>query len=206
MVYHSFPGRAMQLFAYNHAINHYKYKTKYMMFLDIDEFLVYFDGCSDGANIKKCMDHIFARNTKVGGIGLHWRIFGSSGHKKKPSGGVLENYLYRAGDDFTVNGHIKTVCNPRKVTGVASPHHLEYIFGYHCINEKGCVIEGAVHMPPSYRKLWIHHYFTKSREEWKEKQKRGKADGYDFRNDEEFNFHDRNEIYDDRMVKCGRKE
>ena len=40
VIYKSYPGKTMQCFAYNDVINQYKYKTKYMAFIDIDEFIV----------------------------------------------------------------------------------------------------------------------------------------------------------------------
>ena len=40
VIYHDFPGDAKQLPAYNHALQKYGHKTKYMAMIDCDEFLV----------------------------------------------------------------------------------------------------------------------------------------------------------------------
>ena len=50
-------------------------------------------------------------------------------------------------------------------------------------------------------RIRVNHYFTKSLGEWLEKQQKGKADVPGLRPVEEFEWRDRNDVYDDRIVK-----
>lgn len=79
-----FPGIAMQLAAYNDAINKFKYKTKYMAIIDADEFLY---SCDQNISVREGIDGIFASYPQAGGIAVNWRMFGSSGLIKKPNVG-----------------------------------------------------------------------------------------------------------------------
>ena len=77
----------------------------------------------------------------------------------------------------------------------------KYAVGYYCVNDSNEIIQEAIKLPPSYQKIWVNHYFCKSYEEWERKLKRGKADCYEIREQKEFDFHDRNEIFDNGMMK-----
>ncbi len=108
-----FSGIAMQLLAYNDAINRFKYKTKYMAIIDADEFLY---SCNQNISVREEVMDIFSSFPKAGGIVVNWRMFGSSGLQEKPTqGGVLDNFLYRAKEDGKGNNCIKTIVNPRRV-------------------------------------------------------------------------------------------
>lgn len=81
-----FPGIAMQLSAYNDAIDKFRYKTKYMAIIDADEFLY---SCNRSMNVRETVDSIFSSYPQAGGIAVNWRMFGSSGLVKKPIRGRL---------------------------------------------------------------------------------------------------------------------
>jgi hypothetical protein len=49
--------------------------------------------------------------------------------------------------------------------------------------------------------MHLNHYWSKSREDFEIKRSRGRATCNLKRSDEEFKFNDRNEIYDDSMLK-----
>lgn len=198
VVYRRYPGKAMQCFAYNDAVNRYACCTKYMAFIDIDEFIVV---RNQSETLEQIVESILGKNNHISGLGLHWKIFGSSGLMEKPEGMVIENYLRRAEDDFEVNGHIKTICNPRCCSGMGNPHYPKYVMGCYCVDDSNHKIDGAFNKKVSFEKVWINHYFTKSRQEWKYKRERGKADCQEMRKSKEFEFHDRNEVYDDTMLK-----
>lgn len=92
-----------QLAAYNDSLYKYKYDTKYMGFIDVDEFIV----PVNRKNIIEVIDDIFYRYENCGGIGINWRVYGSSYNEKKIDGLVVENYKYRAYDNYDLNKHIK---------------------------------------------------------------------------------------------------
>ena len=138
------------------------------------------------------------------GSGQNWRMFGSSGLVEKPKyGGVLENFLYRASENGRGNDCIKTIVNPRKVYRWEHAHYPTYIYGIHSIDEKGNIVKGWSHKALDIETIRINHYFTKSKEEWIQRRKGGKADTKDrtdIRTIEEFYLHDNNDIYDDGML------
>lgn len=197
VVYKRYPGKAMQCLAYNDAMNKYKNRTKYMAFIDIDEFIAI---RNSNETVKEIIESVFEKDKRVAGLAMHWKIFGSSNLCKKPEGLVISNYLRRAKEKFEINGHIKTICNPRYCSGIGNPHYPKYVIGHYCVDDSNNRVDGAFSDEFSFEKIWVNHYFTKSREEWREKVKRGKADCRQMREWKEFELHDRNEVYDDTML------
>ena len=71
------------------------------------------------------------------------------------------------------------------------------------MDENGNIVDGWNHPNAEIQKIRINHYFTKSKEEWIERRKIGKADAKDrtkIRSLEEFQLHDNNDIFDDGML------
>lgn len=196
-----FSGIAMQLLAYNDAINRFKYKTKYMAIIDADEFLY---SCNQNISVREEVMDIFSSFPKAGGIVVNWRMFGSSGLQEKPTqGGVLDNFLYRAKEDGKGNNCIKTIVNPRRVFKYEHVHFPTYLKGFYSVDENGKKVEGWSNKIYEIKKIRINHYFTKSKEEWIIRRSMGKADYKDrsqIRTLDEFMEHDNNDIYDDGML------
>lgn len=194
VVYKYFPGRAQQLVAYQEAVNNYKNKTKYMGFIDLDEFVIPVE--QDG--LVYTIDDIMKKDNKIAGVGVNWLVYGSSGLINKPAGLVIENYKYRSVNDFEANKHIKTICNPRRVIKMLDPHSCEYEGDYYCVNEDGEKITGPFNYGCDYKKLRINHYFCKSKSEYIKKKDRGLADHAENlkRTMADFYAHDKNDIYD----------
>ena len=184
----------MQYDAYNDALNRYGKNYKYMAFLDLDEFIY----CQ--ADFRQLLDKTFEEN-HVGGLGINWRIFGSANHKSRPDGLVLENYLYRAEDNFKKNLHIKSVIKAYTVIGFCDPHAPVYMPGYYSVSADGEKLKGSFSKRVSIEKIAINHYFTKSYDEFVTKRNRGKADQVKMRPMSDFEEHDKNEVYDDGMLK-----
>ena len=93
VVYKYFPGIAMQLPAYNDALRRYKNSCKYIAFIDADEFLF---PLKERESIKHCKLSFGYETRKWGGLQLIGVCLVHLFMKKKPYGGVLGNYLYRA--------------------------------------------------------------------------------------------------------------
>lgn len=82
VVYKYFPGSAQQLVAYQEAVNDYKNKTKYMGFIDLDEFVMPVEQNS----LVYAIDDIMKKDNKIAGVGVNWLVYGSSGLINKPEG------------------------------------------------------------------------------------------------------------------------
>ena len=206
LVYTLIKGRARQLDAYNDAIRKYAERTKYMAFIDLDEFLVLEDETS---TLKETIDSIMSKDRRAGGIAVNWCMYGSSGHQTKPNGLVIENFLYRGTPDRRGNDCIKTIANPRIVEKYQHVHYPTYKAGFYNIDELGKRVDGWSNpRSGNTKRIRINHYFTKSKEEWIERRSHGKADTAD-KNDkrtlDEFYEHDKNDVYDDILLKYSKE-
>lgn len=199
VVYKYQPGKGQQLIVYKEAVDNYKDKTKYMGFVDLDEFVI----PVEKSTVTEAIDEIMQKDDKIAAVGVNWLVYGSSGLVDKPDGLVTENYKYRAIDNFEANRHIKTICNPRKASQPLDPHSFSYSNGYYCVNEDGEKVPGAFNENCKYKKLRMNHYFCKSQSEYVKKKNRGLADHTDElkRTMADFHAHDKNDIYDYSMEK-----
>lgn len=198
------PGRGQQLSVYNDALRRYKLQSKYIAFIDVDEFLY---SCEPEKTVLQEIEELFTLYPNAGGLALNWRMFGSAGHVSKPEGGVLENYLYRSKEDGKGNKCIKTIVKPECVYKYVHAHYPLYYKPYYSVDENGNRVEGWSHPARKIRHLRINHYFTKSKEEWIVRRKLGRVGSkyYEVRSIEDFYAHDNNDIYDDGMLPFAEK-
>lgn len=178
VTYKWFPGPLMQLEAYNHAITNYKHDTRYMAFIDADEFIVSMDGRSIPELVEEIINDYENGTYKIpgsaAGIGLNWRNYGTSGYEDRPQGLLTSTHVMRTRDDNEVNCHIKVICNPRAGAHFDyTPHNCLYDKGYYTISENGSYIPNAFFFDSRCDKLRINHYYMKSASEFYAKLKRG---------------------------------
>lgn len=191
VVYNDFPGDAKQLPAYNHAIQEYGHKTRYMAMVDCDEFLMPTQAQFDLANAVKT---VFDTTVHSGGIGINWCVYGSSNKFKKEPGLVMERFKMRANDQAWNNKLIKTIVDPRLVKCFVSPHFAVYRLGAWCVDTKGHRVGTWYINDVDFSVLRCNHFFCKSVEEFRNKQARGLADRvgikYDMTKFEKYNVND----------------
>ena len=200
VVYTYFPGKARHLDAFNDAIAKYKMKTKYMAFIDVDEFLL---PENKGDDLVTLIEKIMKKNPRSGGVAINWRMYGSSGYEQMPEGLVTEHYLYRGDSYAKGNDCIKTVAIPRYIRVYTHTHSPVYVTGFNNVNEDGKVLIGWSNPVNRTKYLRLNHYFTKSKAEWIERRSRRRSDCADdnnVRTIEEFYEHDHNDIYDPIML------
>lgn len=196
VTYSYFPGARRQLDAYNDALTRFGSSSKYMAFLDADEF-IYLRKKSD--TLFELLERYFSK-PRVGGLVINWQIFGSSHFEEKPSGLVTNNFVYRAHVSFEKNHHVKSIVDPRKAAGfISEPHSLTYLPGYFAVDENGNPVTGPFTENVSTNVIRINHYFTKSKEEFLQKKSRGRATTNSHRTMKDFTDHDRNDVLDDSM-------
>jgi len=201
VVYHEFPGKARHLDAFNDAISRYKMKTKYMAFIDIDEFLL---PENEGDNLVERIGAIMAKNPRSGGVAVNWRMYGSSAHDEKPDGLVIENYLHRGSKEAKGSDCVKTIAIPRFIRVYTHTHSPVYETGFNNVTEDGKILIGWSNPMVETKMIRLNHYFTKSKQEWIERRSRRRSDCADdnnLRTLEEFYEHDHNEIYDPIMLR-----
>lgn len=195
-------GELRQLDAYNDALNRFKNIAQYITVVDADEFI--FCPNEFKFNLYQFVDK-YLSHKEVAGLGIHWLIFGSSHLMTQPEGLVTENYVYRSKTNFYKNKHVKTIINPRKILGYTNAHLPIPLPGYKIVNENYKIIDSPASDSVTVNKIRINHYFTKSKEEFMKKRNRGLADNIGKRSMQEFQIHDKNDVFDDAMKGYNKK-
>ena len=175
------PGEVMQMPAYNDAVRKFKFTTRYMAFLDVDEFIF----PKTGQSIVEIVDDILSKDERAAGLAINWQIFGSNGQETADySKGVLERFTRRAPSDWfepvtpttlpVGNIHVKTIANPRYIRYIVNPHYAYYFDGKFAVNSGGGRVTHWGNEPILADKIVVNHYLTKSKEEFQSKLNRGR--------------------------------
>jgi hypothetical protein len=197
VVYKKFPGKGVQEKAYLDAILVSQNTVDWLICIDIDEFIQPLGRMSISNWLNAMPDN-------VSQVELGWMLFGSSGFLTKPKGMVIENYLYHATDNFITD--YKPIVRPKKVFDMEFPH--QFMVAGRTVDEN---IKTLISYPFNYigaepsskNKFRVNHYYSKSLEEFNKKALRGDASVPDRkpRGIKEFEEHDRNEVFDNSMLK-----
>lgn len=189
-----------QKFAFRDAIRRYQQELDWVAFIDGDEFIV---PLAEMSLVDK-LSEIEARG--VDGIGLHWRSFGSSGHKVRPAGLVTESFVHRAEDRWSANRHVKSIVRIGAVEGMGTQHYFQ-VRGAYLLDDGTAPPEDFKGLagPASFNQGFaIHHYVTKSRAQCLAKIARGRPMSGNaknkYRNLSYWISHDRNEVEDRRAA------
>jgi len=159
---HTWPGVAQMLPVFEHCLETYRHRSRWMVFLDDDEFLFPAE--------EENLPAVLTRYHDYAGVTACWLLFGSSGNQTRPSGLVTTNYRMRAA---RVNEHGKCIVQPAKVTKPwALGHAFHRMPGETIVDEKFEPIYGLFPDNPSANVLCVNHYISKSLEEMRAKRLR----------------------------------
>jgi hypothetical protein len=186
------PFQKAQLPAHAHCVTQHRRDSRWIAFIDIDEFLF----CPSGEDLPS----VLASYEAYPGIGANWVVFGSNGHTHRPAGLVTRNYQRRASFDLRVGfkllmrpggdrenigdyprfcRHVKSIVNPQEVIRAFTPHSFRYRKEQLAVDENGTPIrEGWRHSLSaeiSVSRLRVNHYWSKSVDELEAKMRRGAA-------------------------------
>jgi hypothetical protein len=166
---HDWPIDPGQVEAYQDCIERHRQDSRWIAFIDLDEFLF----CPTGEPVSE----ILRDYEDYPGVGVNWRIFGTSGHAKRPDGLVTENYVY-----FNRNPRsrrtIKSIVDPTRAVRCVTGHYFAYRDGF-AVDELKRPIAGpdfAFSETMAMNRLRLNHYATKSEEEFSRKLARVRAD------------------------------
>ena len=169
-----YPGTPLnvrkQAWAATECMRRFRHRHNFMSFIDVDEFIVIRDKSKNSSLPLFMLDYI----QKVG-LSIHWKMFGSSGYLKRPVGGVLENYRYCNNNITLASNIIRS--NP--------PGYMKSIFNTNFIDDKVkcnshvCTTKGNTYdenmstnfSHVTFDRIALHHYRTKSFEDFKMKSK-----------------------------------
>ena len=214
------PGGSAQYAAYNLAVRDYRFDCRYAAFIDLDEFLL---PKATIDSVTATLDDVLKNFPDASGLAINWQLYGSNGQETADySRGVLERFTRRAHVDWVVpiphrdipggNAQVKTIANPRRIFAFGSSHFPNYFEGNYSVNELGERVDSYCNDPVTAERLVINHYNVKSREEHLKKVLRGRADkggiakeladkGANCIDSTWFDMYDRNEIFDDGILK-----
>lgn len=185
VTWREYPGLGKQAHIYNDAVDNYKNETQWMGFIDIDEFIV--------PHKHETLATALKEYEKYSQLLLHWVFYGSSGHKEKTNGLVIERFTkHQKG----VNHHTKSIINPRAI--LYADVHASEVMG-DTVNEKKELVYKK--SEPTAEILQINHYVIKSFEEFSNKKNKGRTDIKSIElNNQFFQKHDYNDVEDEQLM------
>jgi hypothetical protein len=162
-----FPG---QLPAYEDCLREHRGDSRWIAFIDIDEFVFSPSG--------ERLPDILARYEECPGIGVERADFGTSGHRTRPPGLVIENYLRRGKfPDPNKKTNYKVIIDPTRVARCSGFGDFFYQDPTAAEGEGGrrpiysLLVEKRLPIP----ELRMNHYNTKSELEWRRKLQKPQA-------------------------------
>lgn len=169
--YIPFPGHRMQLAAYDDCFLRHRYDTRWIAFIDLDEFIV---------PVKdESLPEFLSRFENFPVVEINWLIYGSSGQKEKLPGTMMERFRRHSHPLHELNRHVKSIVNPRRVYGMIGCHEAARINGKAATPDGRPVVTSWRDRLPKHNVIKINHYAVRSYEEFREKQLRGRASGRD---------------------------
>jgi hypothetical protein len=149
-----------QTTAYNHCARRFGHETRWLAFIDVDEYL--YHATEDDLRVPlRSLEGIPA-------LFVHWLIFGRNGHQTKPPGLTIEEYTRRAlpGQPIPYGEHGKLILQPDRLD-YFGPHgsHNAVLKNGMAATEEGMPVAVSVSLlsrVPSWR---LNHYYNRSEEE-----------------------------------------
>lgn len=167
--YRYFPGYRMQIAAYDDCIERHRYDTHWLAFIDIDEFIVPVKDLSIPQFLKRFED--------FSAVEINWLIYGSGGEEKKSPEPVMTRFRHHSLPEHPLNRHVKSIVNPRRVVVMTGCHESARICGQTADSHGNPIKQNFKQRSPQHDVIRINHYAVKSKEEFMEKQNRGRASG-----------------------------
>lgn len=162
-------------------------KAKWLSMLDMDEFLypIKYDTVTE----------VLKDYEKCAVLQISYACFGSSGCIRKQ---MLQtnSYINRAKDGWFWNHLSKSIGRVERIQDCSHHHYFTPVHP-HMMMDENKKISDWVH-PPKYNHLRINHYLSRSKEDYKEKMRRGNPIG-EKRDWKWFAWADRNEVHDEGM-------
>ena len=182
------PGAVKQMTAYNHFKEVFGKDCTWCAYIDVDEFIM----------MRKHNDihELLREHCARGGLSLNWYLFGSSGETEYRDEPITRRFQRRAA---TLNEHTKMIVRMEDLVTVDCCHYGKLVDQDLQHDTNGRIIHGPFNHEGTDDVACIHHYFLKSKEEFRKKALRGRADTGQQRDfDADFGRHDCNEVHDSR--------
>lgn len=187
--YRYYPGYRRQIAAYDDCISRHRMETRWLAFIDIDEFIV--------PQKDKTITEFLKRFEDFAAVEINWLVYGSGGLEAKSDLPVMKRFRSHSLPSHHLNRHVKTIVDPRKVAAMTGCHEAARLTGKAADSHGESITRNFREREPQTDVIRVNHYAVKSKEEFLEKQNRGRASGKK-RNvpDAYFNEYDLNDITD----------
>lgn len=175
-------GHPMQRQAYARCLDMHRLDSRWILFLDIDEYLY------SSIPIKELLKDY----ESYACLCPHWILFGSNNHLVYAPTPVPLRFT-RCQDD--VNPHVKSIVNPVRTYNWVSAHRFTHDDCPVDENKQKIFMTDSTPAGGTADKLYIAHYAVKSKDECMLRRSKSRADTGETRQDLEgfFAGHDRNE-------------
>jgi hypothetical protein len=186
---------------YSYFCRQLKDATKWLGFLDMDEFLVVKSG--------NVVDWLNTFPEETSAVEINWRCFGSSGFENYKNVFVTKRFKKYSGPDFGPNKHVKSIVKLGNEALFLDPHSVFRSVSNVRDSNKDLVDKHFMQREPIWGNAWINHYFCLSKEEFGEKLRRGRADTKDpinARRWQTFEDFDRNEYEGEKSLEKAEKQ
>jgi hypothetical protein len=159
-----FPGPQQQLPSYGHFLSTFGSQYEYAAFFDADEFLV--------LRTHRNVHDFLKDHHHTGALGINWAMFGPCGHYRYCPLPVTLRFQERS---VQIDPHIKSIVRIADVRFLNNCHFFVCDNGG-TIDTNGRVINCPFNPEGPEDVAVLHHYVTKSRDEYLQKISRGRAD------------------------------
>lgn len=181
------PGHRRQLAAYDDCLENNRFSSRWIAFIDMDEFIV----PVKDASIPKFLN----RFEPFSAVEINWLIYGSGGQQTKTPGTMMERFRFHSNPGHYLNRHVKSIVDPRRVFTMIGCHEAAKISDYIADSHLQPIKKNFREREPQQDVIRINHYAVRSYEEFIEKQARGRASGTQPTvKSEYFNQYDLNDI------------
>lgn len=152
--YKWYKWNSIQSRLYNNILFKRKDETKWLVALDIDEYLVPYEDNNLNDFLKDYEDY--------GGVSIFWKNFGTSFVEKIPDNSLMIEVLtLRADDDYDWNRYFKTIVRPERVLYYPQPHWPLFKKDYYSVAANFQPIVKSPETFICHDRIAIHHFWTK---------------------------------------------
>lgn len=169
VVYQYWPGHRRQIAAYDDCIERHRLTTRWLAFIDLDEFIVPQQDASIPAFLRRFED--------FPAVEVNWLVYGSGGAKTKEPGTMMQRFRRHSQPDHILNRHVKSIVDPRRVYVMTGCHEAARITGYAADSHGNAIHQNFRERTPQQDVIRVNHYAVRSFQEFREKQLRGRASG-----------------------------
>ncbi len=180
------PGRKMQLPAYDDCFEKHRTETRWLAIIDLDEFIMPIKNKNIPEYLRQMED--------FSSVEINWLVYGSGGAKERQPGGVMERFRCHSLPEHKLNTHVKSIVDPRRVCTMIGCHEAARISGFAADSHGTPLSKGFRDRKPQQDIIRINHYAVKSYEEFLSKRARGRARINSMRDLSYFEQYDLNDI------------